>query len=603
MNRAYFRLASGYVLLIAAVFLILSVYVVRQIDARQQAEWRNQQIAQVRVIAAASDSALAAGDTGRLADLAQRVAASTRGTVTVVDANGVTLASSDPAAPDPASAPDVQDALAGQTGRSEFWNPATSRVEFAASAPVLVDGDVAGAARLTVPVSAAPSLWSPLVRLTLGALILCGVAIAIVSAMMPRIIIGPLAELARVARQVADGDMHARVDIDTFDEVAELAVAFNEMTDELREHLESLDIERARLETIVEHLNDGILIVDHRGAVSLMNRAAEHLLGIDRQRALVRSYAEVVRDYELVSLIRDSRSLYTGEGTPPNRFIELGRPRRSVQAFAYPILRGESDPVIVILRDITELRRTETIRRDFVANVSHDLRTPIASLKALVETLLDGALEDDAVARDFLQRMEVEVDDLARLVEELLELSRAESRQIELHRIRADLGNLARRAVARLQPQAESKAIDLRVDLPAGLPLGSFDPERIEQVLVNLLQNAVKFTPANGTVTVSLRQERDELVTSVADTGPGIPSEEIDRVFERFYKADRSRSNSGSGLGLAIAKHLVQLHGGRIWAESPHTGGAIFRFSVPVATGQDDHPVWLDAPNPASPQD
>jgi two-component system, OmpR family, phosphate regulon sensor histidine kinase PhoR len=593
MNRASIRLASGYVLLIAAVFLILSIYVIRQIDQHQQSEWRERQVAQARVIAAAAGPAVATGDTEALIELAQHVSGTAGGNVMVLDVTGAVLASSDPTLAAPTDASDVQAALAGGAGRAEVWNPLAGRAELAAAAPILVDGEVAGAARLTIPMAAAPSLWTPVVRLTLGALIICGIAIAIVSTMVPRVITGPLADLARVARRVTEGDMHARADVHTYDELAELAAAFNEMTDELREHLQSLDFERARLETIVEQLNDGILIVDERGSVGLMNRAAEQLLGIDRQRALVRSYPEVVRDYELVALIRDSRSLYTGEGTPPNRFIELGRPRRSVQAFAYPISRGESELVIVILRDITELRRTETVRRDFVANVSHDLRTPIASLKALVDTLLDGALEDETVARDFLRRMEVEVDDLARLVEELLELSRAESRRIELHRIPADLGNLVRRAAVRLQPQAEPKAIELTVDVPAGLPLGYFDPERVEQVLVNLLQNAVKFTPPGGKVGITVERQGAELRTSVSDTGPGIASEELDRVFERFYKADRSRSNSGSGLGLAIAKHLILLHGGRIWAESPTRGGSIFHFTVPVAT--DEHTAWLEA--------
>ena len=179
--------------------------------------------------------------------------------------------------------------------------------------------------------------------------------------------------------------------------------------------------------------------------------------------------------------------------------------------------------------------------------------------------------------------MEVEVDDLARLVEELLELSRAESRRIELHQIPADVGNLLRRVAARLRTHAEPKEIEFRLDVPEHLPRGFLDPERIEQVLVNLLHNAIKFSSAGSEIRLAAEQDDDEIEISVSDTGPGIPPDELDRVFERFYKTEKSRSDTGSGLGLAISRHLVQLHGGRIWAVSPPRGGTSFRFTVPVA--------------------
>jgi two-component system, OmpR family, phosphate regulon sensor histidine kinase PhoR len=588
VNRAYIRLASGYVLLIGVVFLILGIYLVQRISDYQNNAWTDEQRSTTEVLGAALAPAARAGDITLIQNQIDQIDDSTE--LAVIAPDGSVLAG-DPVR-DPAtltSQPDIDTALAGQSGSTSFANPSNGQPMQSFSEPILDGTSLYGVVVRSVPDSQAPGTWTSLTRLTVLVLIICAAGIAAVSAFMPRIITGPMADLTAVARRVSHGDLDARANTDTWDELAELAGAFNEMTSELRDQLQAIDFERARLEAILEHLNDGILIVNPRGAVTLINRAAEGLLAVDRARALVRTYAEVVRDHELVGLIRNSHRLYDPALPLPSRFIELGRPRRAVQAFAYPISQGDTELVIVILRDITELRKTETVRRDFVANVSHDLRTPIASLKALVDTLLAGALEDEEVARDFLSRMEVEVDDLARLVEELLELSRAESRRIELHQIPADIGNLLRRVAARLQTHAEPKSITFRVNVPDDLPRGFIDPERIEQVLVNLLHNAIKFSPESSEIRLAARQEQDEIEISVSDSGPGIPPDELDRVFERFYKTEKSRSDTGSGLGLAIARHLVQLHGGRIWAESEPRGGTSFRFTMQVTP--DDYEI------------
>jgi two-component system, OmpR family, phosphate regulon sensor histidine kinase PhoR len=433
-----------------------------------------------------------------------------------------------------------------------------------------------------------PPLWNSLTQTTALALAITGIIAAMSPFLLARWLTRPIIDQTATMRRVLNGDLEARADSDSYEEIAELARTFNLLTVRLGDQLDAIEDERARLEAILEHLNDGILIVNPRGAVTLINRAAEDLLGVGRERALVRTYPEVVRDHELVGLIRNSHRLYDPDLPLPSSFIELGHPRRAVQAFAYPVSQENDDLVIVILRDITELRRTEAVRRDFVANVSHDLRTPIASLKALVDTLLAGALEDETVAREFLSRMEVEVDDLARLVEELLELSRAESRRIELHQIPADVGHLLRRVSARLRAHAEPKEITFKLAVPEDLPRGYLDPERIEQVLVNLLHNAIKFSPAGSEIELSAVLDGPEIELSVSDAGPGIPPDELDRVFERFYKTEKSRSDTGSGLGLAIARHLVQLHGGRIWAVNESGGGTSFRFTVPVAAESED---------------
>ncbi len=235
---------------------------------------------------------------------------------------------------------------------------------------------------------------------------------------------------------------------------------------------------------------------------------------------------------------------------------------------------------MLVLQDLTQMRRLETVRRDFISNISHELRTPLASLKALVDTLRDGALDDPPAARHFINRIEVEVDALTQMVQELLELSRIESGQAPL-RLRPTLvADIVLPPVERLQPQADRNELTVTVDLPADLPPVLADAERAQQVVTNLVHNAIKFTPRGGAVHVSATAVGDEVEISVSDTGIGIAAEDLPRIFERFYKADRARASGGTGLGLAIARHVVQGHGGRIWAESQQGRGSRFAFTL-----------------------
>ena len=238
---------------------------------------------------------------------------------------------------------------------------------------------------------------------------------------------------------------------------------------------------------------------------------------------------------------------------------------------------------LLVFQDLTRVRKLETVRRDFVSNVSHELRTPLASLKALTETLQEGALEDPPAARRFLKRMETEIDNLTQMVRELLELSRIESGRIPLNRKPIDPCALAAPAVERLQVQAERAGLRLAMDCPDALPQVLADAERIEQVLVNLIHNAIKFTPAGGSIDLSAEQVADKVVFSVRDSGVGIPAEVLPRIFERFYKVDQARTGGGTGLGLSIARHIVDAHGGQIWAESKEKAGSTFSISLPLA--------------------
>jgi two-component system, OmpR family, phosphate regulon sensor histidine kinase PhoR len=337
----------------------------------------------------------------------------------------------------------------------------------------------------------------------------------------------------------------------------------------------SLESERARLATVLEQITDGVLIADAQGIIQFANPAAGRLF--QTSNPINRSITEVIRHHQLVEAWRrsqQSRQLQSESVEVPTRHQYL-------QLVVIP--DQHSSGSLLLAQDLTQIRRLEMVRRDFVSNISHELRTPLASLKALTETLQDGALEDPPAARRFIDQIQTEVDALSQMVTELLELSRIESGRLALD-LRPvapeDLLNSARR---RMSLQAERARLDLRVECAEDLPKVRMDVQRMEQVLVNLIHNAVKFTHPGGEIVLFAEAGPGEVRFAVRDTGIGIPSEDVPRIFERFYRVDKSRSGSGTGLGLSIAKHIVEAHKGRIWAESIEGQGSTFTFTLPLA--------------------
>jgi two-component system phosphate regulon sensor histidine kinase PhoR len=313
---------------------------------------------------------------------------------------------------------------------------------------------------------------------------------------------------------------------------------------------------------------DVLLSLDAEQHVQWTNGSAIDLFGPSVGKSLI----EATRSYDLVTLVADA--IRSSEAL-----------KRSVTLNGVPYSARTASladgGIVLVLQDVRELQRLGRARREFVANISHELRTPLASIRVLVETLQSGALSDAKVAFDMLRKISFEVDALSQLARELLDLAMIESWQMPLKLMRTDLYDLARTQVERLMPHAQQKQQTFVIDIQPGT-YALADSEMIGRVLANLLHNAYKFTPPKGEIRVDARTEGDNLVVSVADTGPGIPKEELSRIFERFYKVDRARGQAGTGLGLAIARHIVEGHGGRIWAESELGHGATFRFELPM---------------------
>lgn len=354
-----------------------------------------------------------------------------------------------------------------------------------------------------------------------------------------------------------------------------LDAAFHGVLRRLQTESARLDAERTRLSAVLEQIADGVLLVDAEGIVTYANAAANRLFG-ESGLLTGRSLAEALRHYQMTAAWR--QALERGEMADVT--VTLAREGRVLRFIAVPDQEVPGGALLLV-QDITRLRQLETVRRNFIANFSHELRTPLAGIKALAETLQEGALEDPPAARRFLERIVAEVDALNQMAQELLDLTRIESGNLALEREAVSPAVLLQDAAGRMRLQVERAGLTLTIRAGENLPLVFVDPGRIGQALLNLVHNAIKFTPAGGQITLEADAKGGEVWLSVSDTGPGIPPDDLPHIFERFYKVDRARNTSGSGLGLAIVRHIVSAHGGRVWAESQPGMGSRFVIALP----------------------
>ena len=407
--------------------------------------------------------------------------------------------------------------------------------------------------------------------IALGAAFVAGGALAAVA-------LRALERVAMAARAISGGDLARRAGVARGSGVEDVASAFNEMARTVERRIADVSQERSRLSAALNSTADAVFALDRDGQIVFANRPAEELFGRTSEEMEGHPFGWVVPDQQVLDATRAARL----EGRQASCIIE--RPnRRYLELVMTPILEGGAWSALVVCHDLTEVKRTELVRRDFVANVSHELRTPLAAIKSVLETLADGALDDRQTAEAFLGRADAEVDRLVRMVEELLTLSRMESGELAMSREPVDLGDVLREVVARLREQAERHELTLRLDVATPLPTVLGDADRLERAVVNLVRNGIDFTPGGGTVSVRAGARDGAVVIEVADTGVGIAREDLPRVFERFYRADRARKGEGTGLGLAIVKHTVEAHGGSVGVESDEGRGATFRLTIPIA--------------------
>jgi two-component system phosphate regulon sensor histidine kinase PhoR len=420
-------------------------------------------------------------------------------------------------------------------------------------------------------------------RLIHGA-ILVGVLVAglsvLVAYLVNRVIAGPILDLLAVVRRLQHREFGRRVLVRSEDEIGQLGRAFNELSETLEELFDAISDRERKLDAILSSMSDGVLAVNMQRKVILANRAVADMFNVDELSIIGKNQFEATRNTNLSKLLDDT--IDSGESIVREMRVRPGS-ERTIAVTSSPLTNQDRTPLgaVAVLRDVTDLRHLEQMRQEFVANVSHELRTPLTSIKGFVETLLAGNLDDRALTERFLKIISGETDRMIALINDLLDLSRIESGKQPLKLGPVDIKEIFDDTIMILQSNADAKNMTVQ-NLIYDPVIVEGDEKLLKQVAINLVDNAIKYTPEGGTVTVEAIKSPDEVEIIVSDNGVGIPAQHLDRVFERFYRVDkgRARNMGGTGLGLAIVKHIVDKHKGSICAESRVGKGTKMRLTL-----------------------
>jgi len=577
------RIIIPYVLLSLLIMFALGIYLSSFVRNTHLKNLETSITAQTSLISDALVPLLSKSttDNPKIQELVNNWAAILGARVTILDASGIVLGEShdDPKNMDNhINRPEIYQAVQNGYGKSIRTSATVGYEMMYVAIPIKVGDEIVGIVRIALPTYEINEEISQFRRTIFYASLFAAGATAAFSIIIVQLISRPITALTRNSIQMAqmEGDLpSSKMD---YDEVGQLTNAFNAILSQLRTQIKALETEQSRLSSVLEQMTDGVIITDENSTVKLINPTAIDLFDVEDTDIKDRTLIHTIRNYQVVELWQRCKD--TGEEQALT--LEIPRHHKFIQCVIISLETALPGQYLLLFQDLTRMRRLETVRRDFISNISHELRTPLASLKTLTETLQGGAIDDRPAALRFLDRIVTELDSLTHMVSELLELTRIESGQVPLELQPVSPKDLLEQAILRLGVQAERAQVHIELDCPDNLPNVIADPPRLGQALVNLLHNAIKFTPEEGEISLNAKLEGYTVVFSIQDTGIGIPADDLPRIFERFYKVDRVRTSSGTGLGLAITRHIVEAHGGRIWATSIEGKGSKFSFSIPV---------------------
>ncbi len=596
--RLFWRIYAAYLLVVILCTAAVGFYAVRSAHSFYIDHTERELLARAQLIRADVTPQLASDTQAQLQDLVRRLGQPSGTRITVIAGHepgqvvGQVLADSEVAdvstMQNHANRPEVHAALQGGPGLSIRRSPTLGVDMMYVALPILQDGGTAAVVRAAVPLTAVnEALDSLYARIALSALVVAALA-ALLGVFLSRRISGQMRDIEHGAERFARGDFSHKLYVPRTLEFAVVAESLNHMAEDLSAQIDTLTRERNQREAVLTSMVEGVLAVDQDDRVIAVNEAAAKLLNVEPAAAEGRSIQEVVRNPDLQKVVE--AALEGHEPVEADITMRVGAEDRSLQANG-TLLKGSAAGdatfgAVVVLNDVTRLKRLEAVRRDFVANVSHELKTPVTSIKGFAETLDDGAIDDPEAAHRFVRIIAGQADRLNAIIGDLLALSSLEQSQDGrgLFTEDTDVCDVVRAAVEVCELNAQSRNIAILVSC-GDCVLAPANPPLLEQAVVNLVDNAVKYSPEGSEVLVSLEQQDGELMIVVRDEGPGIPREHLPRLFERFYRVDKARSRDlgGTGLGLAIVKHIVQSHGGRVTVESVVGEGSTFRIHLPLS--------------------
>ncbi len=440
----------------------------------------------------------------------------------------------------------------------------------------------AGILRFAIPLTEVDHFEGPFQKVLFFSLVLVLLLSLGVTFSLAVFVSRPLREMADIAQGMAKGDFSKKPSVVSKDEVGDLSRAITYMSDEIQSMITSLRHEGEKLDAVLSSMSEGVMVVNEQGEILLMNPSLRKTFFIDTHTE-GRRPAEVIRNTAVLDIL--SR-LHSGQSVVASEEIVLLTPEeRMCQVNAVAMMRsGKFDGAVLVFHDISQIRRLEKVRQDFVANVSHELRTPVASIKGYAEALLDGAIDDRQNAREFIGIIHDNSDRLAGLINDLLDLAKIESGKMQMVLMPVALLPVVKRCLGILEKTSAKKMLNITVDITDSLPRVNADESRLVQVLLNLIDNAVKYTPQGGRVSVRAEPQERMIRVDIEDTGVGIPENDLPRIFERFYRVDKARSREfgGTGLGLSIVKHIIHAHGGEVFVSSVVGKGSIFSITIPT---------------------
>jgi len=594
--RLFWRLYATYLVIVLLCTAAVGFYAVRSVRDFYYDQTERDLQARAALVRDQLTSAMTADTPQQLETLVRQLgrASGTRITLIAVDRPGVVrgqvLADSeaDPATMENHNTPDrpeFQTALLGRPGKAIRPSRTLKENMMYVAVPVTENGRITTVLRTALPLNRVNDALAKLYgSIGVSALIVAIIA-AIIGYSVSRRISDQMRDIKVGAKRLAAGDFTQKLYVPRVEEFASVAESINQMAEDLDEKLRRLTQERNEREAVLASMVEGVLAVDAEERVIAVNAAAARLLDTDPVAAEGKSIQEIVRNPDLQHVV--AQTLDGHRPIEADIVMRVGAEDRNLQANGTLLHGDDGGPdvgAVVVLNDVTRLKRLEAVRRDFVANVSHELKTPVTSIKGFAETLEDGALEDPEASRRFVRIIAGQADRLNSIIEDLLALSTLEqsgdSPLLQLEE--ADLCDVVAVALEVCGPKAEAKRIVLNEGCPGTL-LARVSPPLLEQAVVNLIDNAVKYSAEGSTVEVDLAQTDDEIVVSVTDQGQGVAREHLPRLFERFYRVDKARSRDlgGTGLGLAIVKHIAQIHGGRVSVDSVVGRGSTFRIHLP----------------------
>lgn len=511
------------------------------------------------------------------------------GRITIIDSQGVVIADSDVPwiqMENHQNREEIQQALKEGMGFSTRYSH-TLQAYFLYTGISFQRQELSGVLRIAKPLTQTQQMNKDILQnLFLWILIGIGLSFFIVR-MLASKILSPIHTLTQGVQEVAQGNYHKKIYIESSEEIIPLKNAFNQMTEQLQNTILEIKDKNMKLEMVLNSIQTGIIAVDIQYRIILINPSCYSLLKIKKQEVQGDYFYDVIRDQTLWKTIEST--METGE-TRTEEFPYSNQPDQMLKMDAYPILppwsEGQLIGTLLVIQDITQLHKLEKLRSDFVSNVSHELKTPLTSIRGFIETLQEGALENPKVARRFLDIIDLEAERLYSLIQDILLLSEIENREQEQEYFYYEWIDIIQEVVQLLQPKVQKKGLDLVVELSPSLPPFYCNKDRIKQMVINILDNAIHYTE-KGAVGITCFFQQDQFYIQIWDTGIGIPQEHIPRLFERFYRVDkgRSRNKGGTGLGLSIVKHIVQSYDGTIQVESKWNEGSKFTIILPRIQG------------------